>query len=133
MVSVDTNPTWVERTIKNLENLKITKQVTFKDFRTFVPDRYDLMLDDGVGPLRLEFALKNWRYLDVGGFMVFHDTRRLQDMLNVCRIIETFYPQIETVEINKNKSNLTVLKKQEPLYFEDWGVLEGRTQAQLGY
>ena len=133
MTSLDTNPMWVSKTIQNLANLGIIKEVVFLDYRAFFPTSYDLIFDDGIAELRLEFALKTWRYLSIGGFLVFHDTRRLPDMQNVCRVIEAFYPEMETIELNKNKSNLTVIKKKEPAHFEDWGFAEGRTRAQLGY
>lgn len=144
--SVDTDPTWIERTKRNLTALgliapNLSRPFVFHRFEQFRPTPpYDLIFVDGVDELRAAFAFLTWPALAVGGVMAFHDTRRTaphgasltSDVQNVCALIERHSPEIDGVVLNQHDSNTTVVTKRAPLALEDWNAIEGRTLAQIG-
>ncbi|MGH6742366.1 MAG: class I SAM-dependent methyltransferase [Bradyrhizobium sp.] len=139
--SVETDPAWIEKTHRNLRALGLDQPVTVHLYQTFEPaGQYDLIFVDGIDERRQEFALLTWPALTVGGAMCFHDTRRTKphgpsptsDVQNVCALIERHSPEIETVFVNRNNSNTTVVMKRAPLLYEDWMQTEDRTPAQMG-
>lgn len=145
--SVETDPAWIEKTQRNilaldLKDPRISKHpVVFHPYETFSPDQgFDLMFVDGIDELRQEFAISMWPFLEVGGRMCFHDTRRTRphgvsptsDVQNVCALIERYSPEIDSVAFNLGESNTTVVSKRAPLLLEDWNVAEGRTDEQIG-
>jgi predicted O-methyltransferase YrrM len=142
VLSVDTEPKWIERTRSNLYLLNLSAEfASYEDFMHLpAPAAMDLVFVDGLNELRLSFALHCWPALRVGGALCFHDTRRtepygkaeLSDVQMVCAMIENNSREIDSVMLNQSGSNITVLRKCEPVLLEDWAKLEGRTPAQLG-
>ena len=137
LVTVETDLKWTERTKENLKLLGIPKEPYFEDYYTFM-QKYivggcDLIFDDGADEFRLPFALKTWPHLKIGGYLLFHDTRRQSDVNNIGEFIKVHSPEIESVYINKNHSNITVIKKKSAEFYEDWNVVEGREPWESGY
>jgi hypothetical protein len=92
--SIDTDPSWMRsRGIASASSASRTA-ATFSrttggcggDERV-APVRY--YLDDGVDHLRRQFALDSWVLLEPGGFMLFHDTRRFGDFVNVAWVMQS--------------------------------------------
>lgn len=132
VTSVETDPAWVAKTERNLAKLRARQPVTFRPYKDFRPERYDLIFVDGRWDLRAEFAAATWPALIIGRAMLFHDTRREKDVRYLCRFIEAHATEIDRVVLNRGNSNITVVVKREPLLLEDYNAIEGRTTEQLG-
>ena len=135
VVSVETEPSWIQKTGENLIRLNIQSKVYFKSyeqFKTYPEGPYDLIFDDGVDGYRAEFAESSWKLLKVGGALCFHDTRRSQDIANVCTFIAAHSPEIESIIINKDHSNITVIRKKVAEFYENWNLVEGKGMDQYG-
>lgn len=141
VVSVDTEQVWIDRTKANVDRLAPDSSVEFVLYEKFTPIiGYDLIFVDGLNELRLPFAVMTWPALRVGGVMCFHDTRRtvpygkanISDVEMVAEMVETFSMEIDTIAMNADNSNTTVIRKRARLYLEDWAKIEGRTPEQLG-
>lgn len=127
MISVDTSLEWIERTRSNLALLGITATVDFRAFGSILNDRqYDLVFVDGVDELRLPFAIFSWSALVPGGHLMFHDTHR--DFLYVTNLASMSMSDVESLAINCNQSNISVVKKrlrpiESLLAFPSFGML----------
>ena len=134
VTSLETSPEWIERTANNLKLLEIEGDVNFCDYYTFQPHgEYDLIFSDGADEFRLEFALKTWDNLSVGGKLIFHDTRRQSDINNVAEFIKQKSSEIEDVAINIGDSNLTVISKRKKITYENWNEVESKPAWLSGY
>jgi roadblock/LC7 domain-containing protein len=140
IVSLDTSKEWIERTRINLGLLKIENSPAIFHYETIIDHlvgypnlAFDLIFDDGVDELRREFAIHSWRSLKVGGILALHDTRRLQDIQNVCAVIENFGNEIEKVLFNYQHSNITLIYKKEYEPYENWQITEKKEPWQLGW
>ena len=137
MISLETDPAWIDKTRKNLIRLGIPNDaVDFRPYEGFPVDpseRFDLIFDDGVDRYRREFALKAWPLLSVGGTFCFHDTRRTGDVLNVCALLGAISAEVLLVKFNENHSNITTIVKKQAEHFEDWNVIEKRAAWQTGW
>ena len=136
IVTVETEPEWVERTRGNLRRLGISREVRFLPYRGFWRESkgpFDLILDDGKDRLRADFAERAWPLLAVGGSMLFHDTRRPRDARTALRHVERVFLEVASVHLNPEGSNLTVVRKQAPLEYVDWNVAEGRARWEYGH
>jgi predicted O-methyltransferase YrrM len=134
LTTIETSLEWTERTKENLKLLGIEKEVVFLEYNDFIPEgEYDLIFDDGADEFRLPFAFNTWNHLSVGGFMLFHDTRRGKDVQNIADFIVKHSPEIESVFINKDHSNITVINKKKAEFYENWNEVEGREPWESGY
>jgi predicted O-methyltransferase YrrM len=138
--SVETDPEWIHRTLRNLHTLGLSG-VEFQMHDCFEPSgEYGVIFIDNADELRVQSALNAWPYLAADGVMAFHDTRRTKahglsetsDVQNVCAIIQRFSPEIDSVTLNAMDSNTTLVCKREPLLYENWQATEGRTDAEMG-
>lgn len=132
VISFDTSSEWIDRTKENLKLLGIKKEVIFKAYDDEIEDRYDFIFVDGKKPLREQFALRAWPYLRYGGFMAFHDTRKDFHIDYVTEIAKKHFRQIDTIEVNKFESNITVFKKRKALEYVNWNNSENRKPWQYG-
>lgn len=140
IVSLDTSGDWIARTTAILDAMQLRSAVTFRDYVAWTQEQeissaqpcYDLLFDDGIDALRLDFALRAWPRLKVGGQLIFHDTRRQRDWVNVLQFASAAYPEIRSIEANKDDSNLTVVTKQQPVAYENWNATEGRSPLMVG-
>ena len=136
IVTVETEKAWVERTRKNLKVLGITRDVQFVRYRGFwrtVHGPFELIFDDGIDRLRGDFAERAWPLLSVGGAFLFHDTRRRRDARTALRFVEHVFLEVGSVHLNAEGSNITVVRKQAPLQYADWNVVERRARWEYGH
>ncbi len=134
VTSVETDMNWVKRTKENLILLDISTEVEFRDYYTFEPEgEYDLIFDDGATEFRLPFAQKTWKHLKIGGYLLIHDTRTSREVQVVHDFMKEFSPEIESIFINKDHSNITVIKKKVAEFYINWNETEDRKPWQSGY
>lgn len=141
IVSLDTCEDWIARTAAVLRAMQLGSAVTFHDYAGWTQEQelaapqpcYDLLFDDGIDDLRLDFALRAWPWLKAGGRLIFHDTRRSRDWANVLRFASVAYLEISSIEANKDGSNLTVVTKQPSVAYENWNIAEGRGPLMVGH
>lgn len=139
--SVDTSEEWIDKTVQNLALLGIEKQVTFVNYDTFMRQlnnttlsrKYDMIFVDGVDALRREFAVRLWPHLEVGGVMLFHDTRRAHDFRNVMEVAAQYHNEVEGIMCNLEGSNISAILKKELEPYDNWQITENRQPWQLGY
>lgn len=127
IVSLDTNLQWIERTRLLCAKLSITREICYYPYSTWQPQMtgpIDLAFVDGHSQYRLEFARQVWKVLQVGGILLFHDTRRLRDVHNVTRLIEENHCEVGTVLFNHQSSNITVVHKKVAEPYVNWHKVE---------
>lgn len=125
LLSVDTEQSWIDKTIQNLDRLGIKTPVSFEKYETFnYKGEYDFIFVDGLWERRLSFANRTWKNLKLNGIMVFHDTRRQKDIDNVSSFLKEHWLEVGTVYINKDNSNITVIQKKEYTPYENWNKTE---------
>ena len=130
-LSLDTDPRWVEATAKRLSEMGV--RWTFKMFNDWTAKgSYDLIFDDGHDHFRRKFAIESWPLLRVGGYMIFHDTRRAVDVGNVTSMINLYFNEIETVYFNQWHSNMTVVRKKTYEPYVNWHAVEGKPEWMYG-
>jgi len=136
IISVDTDTGWISRTEENLVKLDACRRVKFLAYDKMLAEiegrQFDLIFDDGRDDLRLEFARIAWDRLNVGGLLVFHDTRRIQDMANVLIVANEHYLEVDTIEVNVSNSNLTTIRKKVAEPYVNWNYVEGRAPWMWG-
>lgn len=138
VLSVETEPAWIERTRQNFARLSIQKRVEFLSWRDWTQARatqapFDLIFDDGKDNLRATFALQAFALLKVGGRLLLHDTRREQDLRNVVLVLKRHYLEIASVGVNEAGSNTTVITRKSPQPWVDWNREEGRARWEYGH
>lgn len=137
--SIDTDSGWIDKTRYKLQRLGVENRCLMIPYENWVPDArgYDLIFNDGAGSMRLEFGLKAFPYLKIGGSLLFHDTRRPQDIKNVLSIAETFFEEIERIDLNQRvdgvSSNITAILKKEKEPLVSWNAIERKVAWQVGY
>jgi tRNA A58 N-methylase Trm61 len=140
ITSVETDPEWISRTKAILDLIKSSHRIEFKTYDEWregidnkIPAQYDLIFNDGVDNLRADFAERSWPLLSIGGYLVFHDTRRSHDFSNVLNFCQQHYLEINDVKINANSSNLTLMTKKLPEPYVNWNAVENRSVTMAGY
>ncbi len=136
LVSLDTSEDWIRRTYMNLVALGVDETSYRLDnydgwTNRYLPD-FDLIFVDGVDEERGEFAKAAFPLLAVDGAMLFHDTRRLQDLKNVLELVFEHGNEISDVMLNINGSNISVVVKKSLEPYENWNVVEGRADWMAG-
>ena len=131
VVSVETDMKWVDKTTINLSKAQTKADVVFIDYQTNFQDKFDLIFVDGADNLRCDFAEKTWKNLNVGGVMIFHDTRREHDFKNAMQTVLNHFNEIEFVQVNARasdgkSSNLTVICKKNFEGYVDWNQSENK-------
>ena len=125
-VAVETDPNWIDLTAKRLEMIENRKNPKFVSYGLCEKDQYDLIFVDGVDHLRREFAINTWTWLQVGGIMVFHDTRRFADFQNAMWVAQLNFSEVSRVDVNAENSNLTLIHKQKSLPYVNWNNTEDK-------
>lgn len=130
-LSLDTDQRWIAATQNRLKELGVTWN--FRSFAEWQPSgSYDLIFDDGNDAFRRKFAIQSFPLLRVGGYMIFHDTRRAGDVANVTSMIELYFNEIETVYFNQWHSNMTVVRKKANEPYVNWHAVEGKPEWMYG-
>lgn len=139
-LSLDTDPAWITTTELNLQRLGVQSRCEILRYEHWTPtpgEHFDLIFDDGSPDLRLEFALRCFSHLRIGGFLLFHDTRGLHHVKNVTRVIEAFHESIGRVTFNEAvdgiTSNITVIEKKVKEPYVNWNEIEGRPPWAFGH
>lgn len=138
-LSLDTHDGWIETTRGNLRRLGVEDRCRMAPYKDWPPDtaRFDMIFDDGADDLRLDFALRSFPLLAVGGVMLFHDTRRPGDIRNVLAVVEAFFEHIEHVHLNERfngvSSNITVIQKKSQEPYVNWHAVEGKPSWAYGH
>ena len=136
IVTVETDSGWIGRTRRNLQLLGVTREVKFVPYRGFwraLRGPFDFIFDDGIDRRRGEFSEHAWPLLAIGGALLFHDTRRAADARVALRQVERVFLEVASVHLNAEGSNITVVRKQAPLTYVDWNVVERRARWEYGH
>lgn len=131
IVSVETDPTWVETTQSRLNKLTNATPVVFKSYTTQFDQTYDMIFVDGRWHERFDFATAAWSHLRTGGVMLFHDTRRDFDFEIAMKTAQRHFLEIERIDVNARasngrSSNITVLHKKPYEPYVNWNETEGK-------
>ena len=131
IISVETNPHWIQTTKNNLMNIPFATTVEFLDYTTQFNLQFDLIFVDGVEHLRREFAIETWKYLNAGGTMLFHDTRRFLDFQNAAWVAQLYHNEISRIYVNATasdgvSSNITVIHKKPYEDYINWNYSENK-------
>jgi len=131
IISIDTNRKWIEFTKKILSEIKKYRCIVdidfmiYNDFIKKEKKEFDLIFNDGLRRNRLDFVLKTWSNLKSdGGILMLHDTRKENYFKSACKIIETFYNEIDNVQMNVDNSNISIITKKSLQKYEDWNLIE---------
>lgn len=131
--SVETSNEWVVKTKSNFNKLNIVDNIIYLNYGDNIPiNNFDIIFDDGIDTLRLDFAYRSWKLLKTNGFLLFHDTRREQDMLNVSNFLINFYNEIDNIFINIDDSNITIIQKCLPKKYINWQISENEPPEKYG-
>lgn len=139
LISLDTSKEWLDITniklakIKDKTNVNLHEYADLQNIIDSQTEPFDLIFDDGIDELRLEFAKKTWNSLAVGGIMLFHDTRRQQDVANVLNTVLAFHEEVNGITLNigdsfGNTSNMSAIVKKVPEPYVNWNFNEGRPE-----
>jgi predicted O-methyltransferase YrrM len=135
-ISIDTSQDWIDRTIDNLQLLSIKADVNFFLYGNWEQSiegiSFDFIFDDGVPDLRKDFGLTVWKYLNVGGSLLIHDTRTIERIRDVELIIDNYYLEIDSILANTNHSNITVITKKMKEPYTDWNIVENKRAWEYG-
>jgi hypothetical protein len=135
-ISIDTSQYWIDLTIDNLQLLSIKPDVTFYLYENWEQSiegmTFDFIFDDGVHYLRKDFGLRVWKYLNVGGSLLIHDTRTIEHIRDVEAIIDNYYLEIDSILVNTNHSNITVITKKVIEPYSDWNLAENKQAWEYG-
>jgi len=85
---------------------------------------YDFIFVDGVASLRYSFAMQTWDLLDVGGIMMFHDSKRQWTANFISKMIEHYYDEISNISISYLDSNMVTIKKCSKRPYYNWNDIE---------
>ena len=134
--TIDTDPSWIAVTKERLAKLRVADRCSFLEYDGWMPGAmgvsplFDIIFDDGVDHLRRQFALDSWVLLEPGGFMLFHDTRRFGDFVNVAWVMQSFFEEVEDVYCNQRvdgvSSNISVIKKKAREPYVNWNYSENK-------
>lgn len=132
VTSVETDYDWMSLTQKRLANIGTTNYVDFCPYGTDLSGaKFDLIFVDGVDQFRRQFGVDTWPLLNTGGVMIFHDTRRDRDFQNAAFVAQTYFQEVEQMDVNAKasdgqSSNLTVLTKKIAEPYVNWNESEGK-------
>lgn len=134
--SVETSDEWINRTTYNFDLMEIKNKpnfILYPSFYTQLKQQYDFIFDDGADEFRLDFAIKTFGLLKIGGFFALHDTRRTNDIVVLSEILKKFSPEIATIFVNYNNSNISIIEKRKALFYENWNEVENKPNYESGY
>lgn len=136
IVSLDTKPTWIEKTRAILAGLGVGNKIHFAAYagwRGRVNGPFDFIFNDGQASERARFAEDAWAFLRVGGVMIFHDTRRAGEMGLVCGFVRRHYLELSEIFPNVDDSNMTVVRRAPPRRHVNWNIKEKRQPWEYGH
>jgi hypothetical protein len=133
VVSVETDPAWIKKTESNLRLIANPCSVQFVPYDLFRYDnKFDFVFVDGALDKRLNFAVKAWDCLQVGGVMMFHDTRHFENFKEAAWLMQLKFAEIDRVCVNHDDSNLTLITKRHPVSYVNWNETENKPKWAYG-
>ena len=131
VTSVETHSEWIEVVNKRICNINPLYKVNFKEYTVVFEDTYDLIFVDGVIEKRLEFATEAWKYLNVDGVLIFHDTNKSWGKNLVKKFFTRYLNEIDfvllnTLASNGKQSNMSIFKKRIHSPFVNWQKVENK-------
>jgi predicted O-methyltransferase YrrM len=131
ILSIETDLNWIEKTKRNLNKINPNHKVEFRNYTTEFNREYDLIFIDGVDHLRRDFGINTWKYLKIGGVMIFHDTRRFPDFQNASHVANLYFNEISKMDVNATasdgiSSNMTVIHKKIKETWINWYYSKGK-------
>lgn len=126
LITVETDPDWIDRTKLRLEQLTNITQPQFVNFDQHPIIKYDLIFVDGVIDLRKQFAEQTWKLLTPNGVMLFHDTRREYDFFMLADFVKLHFNSVRTIDINAEDSNISVIYKKPHQPYVNWNFAESK-------
>lgn len=132
LISVETSQEWIDKTKRNIERFRPCTDPVFVQYGSHPRHEYDLIFVDGVWDLRRDFAQSTWPLLRVGGQMIFHDTRRWFDAENALLTAKVYFDEVDTIHMNTDNSNCTVLTKRDKIEYVNWNESEGKPAWMYG-
>lgn len=132
VISIETDQKWIDVTQERISRIQNAHPVIFKKYFELQKDKkHDLIFVDGIDHLRKQFAIDTWTQLNIGGYMIFHDTRRFQDFQNAAWVAQLYFNEIESILVNckasdSNSSNMTVIRKKPLENYVNWNHSEGK-------
>lgn len=128
LISLETEQKWIDITIQNIRELNIlgAPDLRLWNNKESISGEFDIIFNDGVKDLRLEFAFWSWSLLKVGGYLICHDSRRDKDRDNVLEILKNFWYEIESITVSEQNSNVTIIKKCTPVIYKNWNIEENK-------
>lgn len=134
---VETDQKWIDRTRSNLSDIGLLSAVEFVEFEKWVFQvpgvNYDMIFVDGYKPIRESFFRRWFPWLKVGGHILVHDTRRLGDLRYLLKCCLEFWMEVDTIQINAENSNISVVTKRHCLPHRNWTQSECREQWESGH
>ena len=141
VISLDTSTLWITEVKKRMSLIGKHAPVEFhliEDIPLLKASgcNFDLIFIDGRGVQRLEIALSTWEMLTPNGVMLFHDTRKQQDVLMVQDFIVQKITDIECVQYNIPASNgkdscITVItKRQLPFQMHRYQYIDQQSEEE---
>ncbi len=131
ITSVETDAKWIEATKQRLTQIATESTINFIPYTEQFNQEFDLIFVDGVDNLRRQFAIGTWKYLKIGGIMLFHDTRRFQDFQNVAWVSQLYHNEISCIMVNESASdgatsNITAIHKKLHEPYVNWNYSEDK-------
>jgi predicted O-methyltransferase YrrM len=130
LVCVETESLWVDRTREHLRRLA-TREPVFLSWEKWEEmnqstsrPTFDLIFNDGLDRLRMDFGLRAWPMLGEGGVMLWHDCRQPHIVERALDLVRRFHEEVESVVLSLAGSNMAALKKRISLPYEHWGENE---------
>lgn len=137
LYSLETDPYWIERTRSNLIDLGVDfSKIRLLEYDLGLLDcgsqLFDLVFVDGLDEERFAFSLAAFQRLKLGGWIMFHDTRRKEDLRNMLDMMLVYHNEIGEVKMNMDHSNISGCTRKAPEPYYDWREAEGKTKWQDG-
>lgn len=135
LLSVETSTDWIKRTQEKLAMIENKTNPVFCDYDSILyhiqNKLFDLIFVDGIDYLRPDFAARTWNFLVPGGVMIFHDTRREGDFVNLCNLATKHFNEIKRIEVNEAgsndvASNISVIHKKVKEDYVNWNWVENK-------
>ncbi len=122
VISLDTSTIWITEVKKRMSLIGKHAPVEFhliEDIPLLKASgcKFNLIFIDGRWIQRLEIALSTWEMLSPSGIMLFHDTRKQQDLLMVQDFLVQKITELDCVQYNVPESNgkdscITIITKR---------------------
>lgn len=119
IVSVETEPKWVDVTREKLARVQCERRVEFLPYNEWKARLeaqwawFDLVFVDGLETERPRFAEDSWRMLQPGGVQAWHDCRWPQIVTGALQHVANHFQEVDVVQIGAGlRSNVMTISKR---------------------